>query len=156
MLSDKQQLLTEEFSMLENPQDRLGLLVDRSRGKAAWPPAERTDERRVHGCISAVWLKGAVTEGFCEFSAEADSPMVKALVQFLASFYSGATPADVATRPVDPLEAIGLADQLTPTRRNGLAAVVRPNGLVSVVAKTRLLKLRPELTVMLKAGKIAG
>ncbi len=124
MLSDKQQRLTEEFSMLENPQDRLGLLVDKARGKPAWPAAERLDERRVHGCVSAVWLNGAMTDGLCRFSADADSPMVRALVLFLVSFYSGATAADVAFSPIDPIDALGLSDQLTPTRRNGLAAVV--------------------------------
>ena len=124
-LIDKQQLLKEEFSYVDDPQERLALLVDRSRSTPSWPASERTEERRLHACVSAVWLSCEKTpEGLCVFRAEAESALVRGLVVFLCEFYSGATPHEVATSTVDPFEAVGVSRHLTPTRRNGLAALV--------------------------------
>jgi cysteine desulfuration protein SufE len=71
-----------------------------------------------------VWLECAIEDGHCRFRADADSPIVRALVLFLCEFFSGASPADVALSPIDPFEALGISRQLTPTRRNGLHAVL--------------------------------
>lgn len=108
--------------MLEDPQERLALIVDRAKRQPPLPSAERTDANRVRGCVSVVWLLGELREGRCAFRSDAESPVVRGLVGLLCDFFSGFAPAAIAASDVDPLETLGVARNLSPTRRNGLAA----------------------------------
>ncbi len=87
--------------------------------------SERTDAHRVTGCVSVVWLAGQMRGGRCFFRCAAESALVRALVAFLCEFFSGFTPREILTADPDPLEALGIARNLSPTRRNGLAAARR-------------------------------
>ena len=122
-LNEKQSALVEEFSYVEDPHERLSLVADRARSQPVWSASERTDGRRVQGCVSPVWLSGTVEAGLCRFSADADSAIVRSLVLFLCDFYSGYPAAEIAASSTDPLAALGLDRHLSPTRRNGLTAV---------------------------------
>ena len=108
--------------MLDDPQERLALVVERAKNIPALAAAERTAAHRVRGCVSIVWLVSAVHEGRCVFRSDAESPVVRGLVALLCEFYSGFPPAVIAASDADPLEALGLLRNLSPTRRNGLAA----------------------------------
>ena len=99
-----------------------GEIGELRKNKEALAEAERTDAHRVRGCISLVYLVGEIRDGRCSFRCEADGPLVRGLVALLCNFYSGATPADIATFEPDPLAALDLARNLSPTRRNGLAS----------------------------------
>lgn len=122
-LKEKQSALVTEFSFIEDPHERLGFVADRAKTHRVWTTAERSDGRRVLGCVSPVWLSGAVDNGLCQFSADADSAIVRSLVLFLCDFYSGFPPGEIAGSDTDPLAALGLDRHLSPTRRNGLNAV---------------------------------
>ena len=122
-LNEKQSALVVEFSFVEDPHERLSLVADKAKKYPAWNAAERTDERRVNGCVSPVWLSGTVETGLCSYSADADSAIVRSLVLFLCEFYSGFSPAEIAATDTDPLAALELDRHLSPTRRNGLNAV---------------------------------
>lgn len=122
-LTEKLQLTVEEFSLLEDPHERLAAVVDRAKRLPALPEAERTDAHRVPGCVSVVWLIGELREGRCHFRSDATSPLVRGLVGFVSSFFSGTPPAEIVASHADPLEALDLVRNLSPTRRNGLAAV---------------------------------
>ena len=122
-LAEKQQQLVDDLAIIEDPQERLGAVVDRAKRLAPLPESDRTESHRVHGCISQVWVVGALRDGRCQFRCDADGPLVKGLVAFLCEFFSGATPAEIAASNADPLEAVGLMRNLSPTRHNGLAAV---------------------------------
>ncbi len=122
--------------MLEDPQERLGAIVDRAKRLPPLPAAERIDENRVRGCVSVVWLLGAVREGRCQFRSDADSPVVRGLLAVLCDFFSGFPPEAIAASEVDPLETLGIARNLSPTRRNGLnAARLRIRELAATWAK---------------------
>lgn len=121
-LSRKLQQLVEDIAMLDDPQERLALIVDRSKRVPPLPPTDRIDANRVHGCVSVVWLVGELRAGHCHFRADAESPVVRGLILLLCDFYSGFEPAAIAASEVDPLEALGVTHNLSPTRRNGLAA----------------------------------
>jgi cysteine desulfuration protein SufE len=97
--------------------------VDRARRLPPLPADERTDARRVPGCVSQVWLVGELRDGHCHFRCDADGPLVKGLVAFLCAFYEGATPAEILAYDTDPLAALDLLKNLSPTRQNGLGAV---------------------------------
>lgn len=98
------------------------LLVDRSKRFPALPPAERTEANRVHACVSVVWLTSEMRGGVCVFRGDAESPVVRALVVLLCEFFSGMEPAVIAASNHDPLEALEVTRNLSPTRRNGLMA----------------------------------
>jgi cysteine desulfuration protein SufE len=121
-LLDKQQRLVDEFAVFDDPHERLTAVVDRAKKHRPLDPSRRIDGHRVPGCVSVVWLVPELREGRCHFHADAESPMVRGLVVMLADFFSGATPAEIASSEADPLEALDLTRNLSPTRRNGLAA----------------------------------
>ncbi len=113
--------LKAAFADLSDPQERLALAADWGRRTRPLKPEERTESNRVRACISPVWLAGEMRDGRCFFHADAESPVVKGLLTLLTEFYSGASPEELAATPPDPLEALGLLRDLSPTRRNGLA-----------------------------------
>ncbi len=121
-LAEKLQHHTDELALIDDPHERLALIVARAKKLPPLTDLERTDAHRVRGCISLVHLVGEVRDGRCSFRCEADGPLVRGLVALLCNFYSGATPADIAAFDRDPLEALDLAKNLSPTRRNGLVS----------------------------------
>lgn len=122
-IAEQQQRLHEELSIIEDPQERLTIIVERVRHRPALPAAERIDKNRVPGCISAVWLIGEPQNGHLHLRFDADSPMVKGLVSLIVDIAHEAAPADAATAEITLIEDLGLHRNLTPTRQNGLAAV---------------------------------
>jgi len=130
------QALIEDHLLIENPQERLAAVVDRARRRPPLPADERTDVHRVPGCVSQVWLVGELRDGRCHFRCDADGPLVKCLVAFLCDYFSGATPTEILADSTDPLAALDLLKNLSPTRQNGLAAV---HTTIRTIAKRYLL-----------------
>ena len=125
-LAEKQDHLIARLRLIEDAHERLAAIT--ARGKK-WPaPAEdeRTENHRVPGCVSRVWLIGEVDNaGYCHWRMDADSPLVKGLVAMLCEITEGGTPAEVAAFEPGIISALGLDRQLSPTRLNGLAAVAQ-------------------------------
>ncbi len=124
-LSRKLSELADELAAIDDAHERLSLVVERARRTPPLPPEARSEANRVRGCVSVVWLASECREGRCHFRGDAESPVVRGLVVFLCEFFSDLPPAVVAAAEVDPLDALGLAQNLSPTRTNGLAAVRR-------------------------------
>ncbi|MSU64887.1 MAG: SufE family protein [Opitutus sp.] len=122
-LAEKQRQLIEDFSCFEDPHERLSAVIDRARKIPPLGAAERVDSNRVLGCISVVRLSGTVRDGRCHFRSDADSPLVRRLVALVAEFFSGVPAAEITGLDADPLAALRLVENLSPTRRNGLTAV---------------------------------
>ncbi|MFI5357992.1 MAG: SufE family protein [Opitutales bacterium] len=127
-MTERQAQLLADFNLIEDNQERLSALVDRARRLPAFVESERRDAYRVAGCVSQVWLIGAWREGTGHFRCDADGPLVRGLVAFLCEYYSGANPAEILADNTDPLAALDLHRNLSPTRQNGLAAVRRAIG----------------------------
>lgn len=121
--TEHQQQLLDDLLIIEDAQERLGAVVDNAKRLPPLPAADKTDQNRVTGCISQVWVLGELREGRCCFRCDADGPLVKGLVAFLCAFHSGATPAEIAASTTDAIESLGLLRNLSPTRVNGLTAV---------------------------------
>jgi cysteine desulfuration protein SufE len=122
ILAKKQQELCDGLLAIEDIHERLGAVVSRARTHPPLTAEERTDASRVRGCVSAVWLVGEMRDGRCYFRSDADGPLVRGLVGLLTDFFSGATPTEIVASSTDPLTALGLTANLSPTRRNGLAS----------------------------------
>ncbi len=121
-LPEKLQGLLDEFGAIDDPQERLALVVDRARHLAPLPAAERQDTHLVRGCTSRAWIVGGCTPaGLCQFRCAADSPLVHGLLGLLCEFFSGVPATEVSQSALDPLAALGLTRHLSPTRQHGLA-----------------------------------
>ena len=123
-LSDKQQALIERYCIIEDPQERLAAIVARGRRSAPLASEEKTDENRVPGCVSRVWIAASHEQGRCRFRLEAESPLVQGLAMLWCELYDGALAREIAQLEPELIDAIGL-NQLSPTRLNGLASVQR-------------------------------
>ena len=122
-LAGKLQRLVDDLSMIEDPQERLTTILDRARRTPPLQAGERIDANRVRGCVSVVWLVGEVRADCCTFRGDAESPVVRGLVACVCDFFSSAPVTEIAASTLDPLDALGITRNLSPTRRNGLAAV---------------------------------
>jgi len=115
--------MIEDLAIIDDPQERLSLVVDRARKRPPLPETERTEAHRVKGCISQAWIVGERRDGRCYFRCDADSPLVRGLLVLLCDLYSDATPAEIVATEPALIEELGLARNLSPTRLNGLRSV---------------------------------
>lgn len=122
---EKQAALIERYSIIENTQERLAAIVSRGRKWPAPDDADRTDDHRVQGCISQVFLVGTTDADRCHFRMAADSPLVQGLAALLCELYDGEPAAEILAVEPELLDALAISPQLSPTRLNGLANVRR-------------------------------
>lgn len=122
-VAENQSQMLAGLLLIEDPQERLGAIVDRARSRLAADRGEHVDAHRVRGCVSAVWLVGELRDGRCWFRSDAESPLVRGVVALLCDLYSGGEPADIVATEPALVEALGLTRTLSPTRLNGLRSV---------------------------------
>lgn len=121
--------LVEDFSLLDDWEDRYRYVIELGRELAPLPEAARTDANKVRGCTSRVWLLTHVEphDGapVLTFQGDSDAHIVKGLIAILMRLFSGRTAAEILSTDVAAvLERLGLNQQLTPQRSNGLASMV--------------------------------
>lgn len=123
-MDPRQQEIVDEFALFGDWSERYQYLIDLGKRLPAYPEADRTEAWRVLGCQSMVWLKPGGTRESLSFAATSDSAIVCGLIALVLRVYSG-RPADeiIATEP-EFIERIGLSGHLSPTRKNGLAAML--------------------------------
>jgi cysteine desulfuration protein SufE len=119
-----QQELIEEFQLFDNWLDRYQYIIDLGKKLPEFPDALKLDDHRLHGCQSQVWLVANQKDGVLEFRAISDSAIVSGLIAILMRVYSGRSPEDIVKTSPGFIEAIGLDAHLSPTRSNGLHAMI--------------------------------
>jgi len=120
-----QQSIVDEFQALPDWEARYERLIQLGAALPPFPEEHRREALKVKGCQSQVWLHARLEEGRVVLAADSDALIVKGLIALLLRVYSGLSPARIlATRP-DFIEAIGMRRHLSPTRANGLAAMVK-------------------------------
>lgn len=123
-IADTERELVEEFALFDNWLDRYQYIIDLGRQLPAFPEAAKTEERKIKGCQSQVWLVTS-TKGDClEFQAVSDSAIVSGLIAILMRIYSGRPAREILAAPPGFIAAIGLDQHLSPTRSNGLHAML--------------------------------
>jgi cysteine desulfuration protein SufE len=115
----------EEFGFFDNWMDRYQYLIDLGRKLPPFPDECKTEQYRLHGCQSQVWLKTRFNGDRLEFQAVSDSAIVSGLIAVLMRVYSGRRAADIVATPPAFIKAIGLDEHLSPTRSNGLRAMIQ-------------------------------
>ncbi|MEM1264235.1 MAG: SufE family protein [Pseudomonadota bacterium] len=116
--------LIDEFGLLDGWMDRYQYLIDMGRRLPDMDLAEKTDEHRLAGCQSQVWLHSDYRDGLVTFRAASDAAIVSGLIALLLRIYNDRSPAEILAATPRFVAALGLDEHLSPTRSNGLAAML--------------------------------
>jgi len=119
-----QATIAEEFAFFGDWTERYQYLIDLGRKLPPFPDEWKTDEYKVQGCQSQVWLVPAGKAQRLDFQAVSDSSIVSGLIALLLRVYSGRSAEEIVATEPDFIESIGLAKHLSPTRSNGLTAML--------------------------------
>lgn len=123
-IAEAQEELIEEFAFFDDWMERYRYIIDLARNLPEFPAEWQTDEYKVRGCQSQVWLVAQREGDRLVFHATSDAHIVSGLIAILLRIYSGRTPEEILATKPDFIGAIGLDEHLSPTRNNGLHAMV--------------------------------
>ena len=123
-LEEAEKDVVETFSMYEEWLDKYEYLIDLGKNMEPYPEEKKTDDRLIKGCQSRVWLDYRMEEGRLYFNADSDAIITKGIISLLIGIYSGRTPQEIAGSDFSFIEKIGLKENLSPTRANGLASMI--------------------------------
>lgn len=116
--------LVDEYRALDTSEDRLAWLMERPSLQAPIPDELVTDDRKVPGCLSGLWLHGSVTGGVCTFAARSESDMVQGIGSFICDLYSNRSAAEVLAMGDAMVNVLGLERLLSTTRRRAVTSTV--------------------------------
>ena len=137
-INEIQDEIIEEFAGFDDWLDRYQLLIDMGNGQEPLPEEYRNDNNLIEGCQSRVWLQADLVDGKVQFRAESDALIVKGIVSLLIKVYSGRTPDEILDSEPYFVEAIGLKEHLSPTRSNGLVAMIKQMRLYALAFRTKM------------------
>lgn len=123
-ITEAERELVEEFALFDNWVDRYQYIIDLGRQLPSFPEAGKTEDHRIRGCQSQVWLLTRPAGNRLEFQAISDSAIVSGLIAILMRIYSGRPCREILATPPAFITAIGLDQHLSPTRSNGLHAML--------------------------------
>ena len=124
-IDEIQEQIIEDFSGFEDWMDKYGLLIELGNELTPIDPKYKIESNLIRGCQSRVWLHQEFTDGRIIFEAESDALIVKGLVALLLKIYSDRTPHEILNSEPRFIDEIGLRQHLSPTRSNGLLAMVK-------------------------------
>jgi len=123
-LEEKKQQVIEDFSLYEEWLDKYEYLIELGKALEPFPEEKKTEDRLIKGCQSRVWLDSEVRDGKLFFTADSDAIITKGIISLLIGVYSGRTPEEIAADDFDFVGQIGLKENLSPTRANGLVSMI--------------------------------
>ena len=124
-INEIQDGIIEEFSGLDDWMDKYQLLIDLGNELTPLDESYKTEQNLIDGCQSRVWLQADLVDGLIHFTAESDALIVKGIVSLLIRVLSDHTPQEILDADLYFIEEIGLKEHLSPTRSNGLVAMVK-------------------------------
>ncbi|WP_167614342.1 SufE family protein [Maribellus sediminis] len=127
-----QEEIVQEFSMFEDWMDKYSYLIELGNDLQELDPKDKNDQNLIKGCQSRVWLVADIEDGKINFRGESDAVIVKGLVALLLRVVSGRTPKELLETDLHFIDDIGLKQHLSPTRSNGLLAMVKQIRLYAV------------------------
>ena len=136
-INEVQDEIIEEFSGFDDWMDKYQLLIDMGSGQEPLPEEYKTEQNLIDGCQSRVWLQADYREGRVVFRAESDALIVKGIVDLLVRVLSGHTPQDILDADLYFIDRIGLKEHLSPTRSNGLVAMLKQMKMYALAFKAK-------------------
>ena len=136
-INEVQDEIIEEFSGFDDWMDKYQLLIDMGSGQEPLPEEYKTEQNLIDGCQSRVWLQADYREGRVVFRAESDALIVKGIVDLLVRVLSGHTPQEILDADLYFIDSIGLKEHLSPTRSNGLVAMLKQMKMYALAFKAK-------------------
>jgi cysteine desulfuration protein SufE len=124
-INERQDEIIDEFAGLDDWMDKYQLLIDMGNEQEPLDEKYKTEQNLIDGCQSRVWLQADYENGRIYFTAESDALIVKGIVTLLIRVLSDATPQEILDADLYFIDQIGLKEHLSPTRSNGLVAMVK-------------------------------
>ena len=135
--NETQDDIVEEFSVFEDWLDRYNYLIELGNDLPVIDPQFRTNEYLINGCQSKVWLHADLVDGKLQFNADSDAIIVKGIVALLVKLMNNRTPAEILDNDLFFIDGIGLKQNLSPTRSNGLLAMVKKMRLYAMAYQAK-------------------
>ena len=136
-INEIQDEIIEEFSGLDDWMDKYQLLIDLGNEQEPLDERYKIEQNLIDGCQSRVWLQADYESGVINFSAESDALIVKGIVALLIRVLSGHTPQEIQDAELYFIDEIGLKEHLSPTRSNGLLAMVKQMRMYAMAFKAK-------------------
>ena len=136
-INEIQDEIIDEFSGFDDWMDKYQLLIDLGNEQAPLDERYKVESNLIDGCQSRVWLQADYADGIITFTAESDALIVKGIVALLIRVLSGHTPQEILDADLDFIEQIGLKEHLSPTRSNGLLAMVKQMRMYALAFRTK-------------------
>ena len=124
-LKEVEEDIIEEFAEFDEWLDKYEYIIDLGKSLDSYPEDKKTDEHLIKGCQSRVWLDAKVENGVLVFTADSDAIITKGIISLLIRIYSGRTPEEILSSDFSVVEKIGLKENLSPTRANGLVSMIQ-------------------------------
>lgn len=131
-INERQDEIIEEFAGFDDWMDKYQLLIDLGNEQAPLDEKYKTEQNLIDGCQSRVWLQADYADGKIHFQAESDALIVKGIVTLLIRVLDDATPQEILDADLYFIDEIGLKEHLSPTRSNGLLAMIKQMRMYAV------------------------
>lgn len=136
-INDIQDSVVEQFSDFDDWMDKYQMLIDLGNELEVLDDRYKTEQNLIDGCQSRVWLQCDEKDGLLVFTADSDALIVKGIIALLLQVVSGHTPQEILDADLYFIEKIGLREHLSPTRSNGLLAMVKQVKAYALAYKTK-------------------
>ncbi len=136
-INELQDEVIEEFGDFDDWMDKYQLLIDLGGEQEPLPERYKTDQNLIDGCQSRVWLQADYAGGILTFRAESDALIVKGIVALLVRVLGGHTPQEILDADLYFIDRIGLKEHLSPTRSNGLLAMLKQMKMYALAFKAK-------------------
>lgn len=123
-IQEKEQQVIEDFEVYDEWLDKYEYIIELGKSLEGYPAALKTEDHLIKGCQSRVWLNAEVKDGKIWFTADSDAIITKGIISLLINIYSGAPAAEILQSDFSVVEKIGLRENLSPTRANGLVSMI--------------------------------
>ncbi|MBR0298563.1 MAG: SufE family protein [Bacteroidales bacterium] len=123
-LEEKQAAVIEDFSLYDQWLDKYEYLIELGKNLEPYPEDKKTEDKLIKGCQSRVWLDAKMEGERLVFSADSDAIITKGIIALLIDVFSGRTPSEILSSDFSFIDAIGLRENLSPTRAGGLASMI--------------------------------
>ncbi len=136
-INELQDEIIEEFSQFDDWMDKYALLIDLGNSLEKLDEMHKTPQNIIEGCQSRVWLNAEMNDGIITYQGESDAILVKGIVSLLINVMSGHTPDEILNTELYFIDKIGLKEHLSPTRSNGLVAMVKQMKMYALAYKAK-------------------
>ena len=136
-INDIQDEIIDEFESFDDWLERYELIIDYGKGLKPMPEADKNDRNLIDGCQSKVWFTALLQDGKLLYTGDSDAILVKGIVALLISVLSDHTPEEIMNADLYFIDRIGLREHLSPTRSNGVAAMLKQMKLYALAYQAK-------------------